>query len=238
MLCGIPPRAAAPSRARGNESAPRGVVPRVRFPTLAVPALLGALALLAAPRTAGATTGGPETLEVLGAETRDGKVYFLRHFHDEGDRLPQLEYFLLDGPQAGHTVRVRSWYADADGGVARFEPRLAALKKRLAPLSALRTSEVSLTERVIRKGEAPQRAPDPPRPVETREVTAITPRATGRQTIVVDAGRPAEIADARAVSPDRAVAIVRYRGLFVEIGYDTETAVLLRAPAAGRPAAP
>ncbi len=93
-----------------------------------------AAAIMSTPATADATTGGPETLELLGYAPRDGKAYFLEHVYDSSDASPQLVYMPLRGPRAGQLVYVESWYVDDDGSY-EFKERLAVridkLKARL-----------------------------------------------------------------------------------------------------------
>lgn len=95
------------------------------------------VALPALGSTAGATVGGPSTIEVLGFDPGDAKVYVLEHHHDESGDLPQLSFWALMGAPAGGRVRVRSWYAgDAAAADASFPQRLATLRARLQPLPA------------------------------------------------------------------------------------------------------
>lgn len=93
-----------------------------------------AAAIMTMPAVAGATTGGPLTLELLGYAPRDGKAYFLEHNHDSSDANPQLVYMPLRGASAGRLVYVQSWYVDDDGS-DEFEERLTVridkLKARL-----------------------------------------------------------------------------------------------------------
>ncbi|MDY0061970.1 MAG: hypothetical protein RBU45_19310 [Myxococcota bacterium] len=88
-----------------------------------------------APAEAGATFGGPSTIEVLGYEPLDARVYLLETQQGEAGTLPQLLYLPLLGPEPHRPVRVRSWTSgESTAAEAAFPERLARLRARLQPL--------------------------------------------------------------------------------------------------------
>jgi hypothetical protein len=191
-------------------------------------ALLATFALVSSPREASATTGGPQTVEILGYEPVDEKVFMLRHFHDEGGALPQLEYMFVEGPHAGQVIQVRSWYRGPDSmDATKLNERLAALRARLKALPKLRALP-TLAAKHLRDITIPATFPgDAPWIVGEMRVNASTPSHEGSKKIVLARG-PLEIVDRREL-PGAALVTIRYRGIFFETGYTTETTLLLAA---------
>lgn len=88
-----------------------------------------------------ATLGGPETIQVLGYENKEHKLYLLRHFEDERGRLPQLYYYQLNSKTPEKLIEVKSLYLnpktkeiDYDQDGQKFEKDLSQIQKRLTPL--------------------------------------------------------------------------------------------------------
>ena len=108
--------------------------------------LWGGLTLL--PTVGMATVGGPSSIEVLGYDETDAKVYVLEQRHDESGDLPTLMFFAIRGPDARHPVRVRSEYAGESNAVeAAFPERLRTLKARLAPIRDQSFDGIAITTR-------------------------------------------------------------------------------------------
>ncbi len=55
-----------------------------------------------------ATVGGGQHIEVLGYETKEQKLYLLRHFEDESGRLAQLYYYQLNSKSPDRLIEVKS----------------------------------------------------------------------------------------------------------------------------------
>ena len=91
-----------------------------------------------------ATVGGGQTLEFLGYDVKDQKLYLLREFEDARGRLPQLYYYQFNQKKTEpKLVEVKSLYInpktkkiDYDQDGTRFEKQLNTIKKRLQPLTA------------------------------------------------------------------------------------------------------
>lgn len=89
-----------------------------------------------------ATVGGPESIEVLGYEAKEQKVYVLRHYEDGRGRLPQLYYYQFkNNKNPSQIIQVNSLYInpktkkiDYDQDDTQFNQALNKIKKRLQPL--------------------------------------------------------------------------------------------------------
>jgi hypothetical protein len=129
---------------------------------------------------------------------------------------------------AGRVIQVRSWYQGPDSiDEEKFEKRLAALRARLKVIPKLRVIP-TLTTKHLRDITIP--APFPgaaPWIVGEMRVDASTTSLGGSRNIVLARG-PLEVVERREL-PGAALVIIRYRGIFFETGYTTETALLLTA---------
>lgn len=91
-----------------------------------------------------ATVSGGQTLEFLGYDVKDKKLYVLRSFEDARGRLPQLYYYQFNQQKTEpKLIEVKSLYInpktkkiDYDQDGVYFEKELKKIKKRLQPLSA------------------------------------------------------------------------------------------------------
>lgn len=89
-----------------------------------------------------ATVGGPQSIEVLGYEAKEQKVYLLKHYEDGRDRLPQLYYYQFkNNAHPNKLIQVNSLYinpktqkVDYDQDDTHFKKELTKIKKRLQPL--------------------------------------------------------------------------------------------------------
>lgn len=195
---------------------------------------LVALTVCLWPGLASATTGGDEPLEVLGFAPGEDKVYLLREIDDGGEDLPQLYYVMVDGPNAGRVVTVRSWYrefadpdVDYDAAVVRFERKLARLRTRLrdvATIAPVCTAEVAVSRRT------PVADPwDPAWDTEYELQVSVShpsaPSTVVRRTVVAFEPSVRVVAEIRI--PDKAIAVVLVRWFSdpYEHGYHTDFAV-------------
>ncbi len=98
-----------------------------------------------------ATVGGSQTIEVLGLDKKDQKIYLLRHFEDGRGRLPQLYYYQLNAQKPQRLVSVRSLYIDPktkqinyDQDSTQFNQAIEKIKKRLVQLTPIYHNNVSI----------------------------------------------------------------------------------------------
>ena len=61
-----------------------------------------------------ATVGGEETIELLGYDQFDQKIYLARYFHDASGRVPQLYYYQLNSKKPTQLIEVKSIYQHLD----------------------------------------------------------------------------------------------------------------------------
>ncbi|MEM6994306.1 MAG: hypothetical protein AAF721_27575 [Myxococcota bacterium] len=198
-----------------------------------------AIALAATPRIAAATTGGPQTLELLGYAPKDGKVYLLRHFHDESERGSKLVYIPLQGPHAGRTIEAKSWSRGDDGTEAfrtRYTERVEKLRARLQ--KPRRSARARLRTR--RRGTVHWASPfgeDLSRDGSRIEVTSTVGDKVGATTVESfgcldpEARGCQRVRIVRAASlpkSDAAVVLVEAVGVPWETGYRKQSAVLVR----------
>lgn len=99
-----------------------------------------------------ATVGGPQTIEVLGYEAKEQKVYLLKHYQDGRGRLPQLYYYhFKNSLNPNKLIQVDSLYIhpktkkiDYDQDDTYFNQELKKIKNRLQPLPSS-TSKFRIT---------------------------------------------------------------------------------------------
>lgn len=110
------------------------------------------LSSLLLPKLSFATVGGPQNIEVLGYESKEQKVYLLRHYQDGRGRLPQLYYYQFkNNPHPEKIIQVNSLYInpktqkiDYDQPSTQFNKDLQKIKKRLQPLLALPKQNIQI----------------------------------------------------------------------------------------------
>lgn len=184
------------------------------------------------------TCAGSHSLDPLGYEPEEHRLYLLEHFEDESGDLPQLHFMHARGHHIGRLVPVRHWYCgDAEEVEAAFEGRLAELRSRLLPLRPIPAEELVLTTRVVKRralrlhpDSAPIRKYDlrlSVRPLHSEAISSL-----GGRTVVTAYLRPrARISEAFRVPGERlAVAIVSYVGIPFELGYEKDAALLVPLP--------
>ncbi|MCP2040485.1 hypothetical protein L1281_001068 [Neisseria sp. HSC-16F19] len=201
------------------------------------PALL-CLALLATP--AAATVGGDDYLEVLGYEAAGNKVYLLRHYED-GLGGSNLYYFNLSAQEPERLIKVLSFYDPASKENpndqharavedAVFEAKLAQLKKRLRPLSALKTEAITLhldsqSLRHIPSWGDPQQSVQV---TDQRYHLSYGPYQSAPATASVYKGMLTVKQAYRLPKQQGYIASVRYTNTDFETGYSTEEMHLLK----------
>lgn len=101
--------------------------------------------------SAHATTGGGQTVEILGYEAKEQKVYLLRDFEDARGRTPQLYYYDLKSTTPTKLIEVKSIYINPQNAKVDYDNRwdevmheIDKIKMRLVPLSTLRTAHFNL----------------------------------------------------------------------------------------------
>lgn len=178
---------------------------------------------------------GPRTLDALGFDPDQHRLYLLEHFDDESSDLPQLHFMHTRGHHMGRLVPVHSWYHGARSEVeARFEDRLEALMARLRPLRSLPLEDLVLRTRVVKRralrlfpDQPPIRKFDLRLTVRPRDVELIS--SLGGRAVVTAYLRPrARLVEAFRIPGERlAVAIVGYVGIPFEVGYEKQAALLV-----------
>lgn len=98
-----------------------------------------------------ATVGGGQTLEILGYEPKDQKVYILRDYEDERGRTPQLYYYDLNAKDPAQLIEVKSIYinpltnsVDHDQRWDEVTKSIDAIKQRLKPLHNVHSTHLHL----------------------------------------------------------------------------------------------
>ena len=196
---------------------------------------------------AGATIGGPMVMTPLGYDRATDRVYLVREKHDEGDDRPELHELPLGGRHAGTLRRVCPWTERPPPWTPRcatLEPerlhdawpkRMERLAFRLEPLVP---STVTLALRTVRL--APVTRPDPKLPEHTwrgeRLRVTLAPVAAPEQRshavvehFPVGSGPAVHIASTHRIAGRRVlVAIVRYVGIPLEVGYTADEPMLVR----------
>ncbi len=185
------------------------------------------------PGEAAATTDGDEPLVVLGLAPADGKLYLVRYPDDGGEDPPELSYVVLDGPNAGRLVAVRSWYQDLDDdpdGSARerFDAKFARLERRLKPAKTI--APVCSASATVTKTSP---IADPWIPEwDTEFELRVTARHAGSGTAAttrVTAYGPSVtvVAEVRVPGKPFAVVLVRYFSKPFEYGYHSDVALVV-----------
>jgi len=178
---------------------------------------------------------GPHTLDALGFDPEEHRLYLLEHFDDESGDLPQLHFMHTRGHHMGRLVPLRSWYrGDPIDVEAQFENNLEQLMARLRPLRALPLDLMALRTRVVKRRALRLFSDQPPiRKFELR--LTVRPRdmepisSLGGNTVVTAYLRPrAHLVEAFRIPGEHlAVAIVAYVGIPFEVGYEKHAALLV-----------
>lgn len=183
-----------------------------------------------------ATVGGPESIEILGYEAKDQKVYLLRHFEDGRGRLPQLYYYQFkNNKYPNKIIQVNSLYInpktqkiDYDQNDTKFNQELNKIKKRLQPLQPTKVkNHISYLHKEIKQ------VPTWYDPQQTEAQTTYTYRISNPSfqsaTQKAVAYHSAVKVSQQFMIPkqNKMLVTVQYRGIPFETGYDIEDPVLL-----------
>jgi len=179
-----------------------------------------------------ATVGGKETVELLGYEPVDGKVYWLEHSGGESGDLPWLLYLDLksDRPDVRH--KVKSWYRGDDADDT-FWDRLEELKKRLQTMPTLPLGEFVIEVHARKVGDwyECEDCGDLPVPHYQASVT-VKRRVDGmRGAVEVEAyhSHKVRVLAAHQAQSGHVVVLLSYTGIPIEGGYEEQRVLLLRS---------
>lgn len=183
-----------------------------------------------------ATVGGEQTLEFLGYELRDQKLYVLREYHDGRGRLPQLYYYHFKHNNTPKLIEVRSLYInpktgqpDYDNNRAKFERELGKIKHRLIPLYPLDPNTLTLNIVHRKQTTAPAWYDDKERVKQYRyqyQVSTKNSHSGLHQSVSYSPELKIEQAY-RIPWQNRVIVSVKYLGIPFETGYTVEDPVLL-----------
>lgn len=183
-----------------------------------------------------ATVGGEQTIEFLGYEPREKKVYVLRHYHDGRGRLPQLYYYDFKDRDQNTLIEVESLYLDPktgqvnyDGNQVTFEKELQKIKRRLRTLypvnpkafniNTLKTEETTIPSWYDEQNTVPEyhhqyQVQDAKYQSSPQTSVSYTPELHIEQAF-------------RIPQQDQIVVTVKYLGIPFETGYSIEDPILL-----------
>lgn len=183
-------------------------------------AVVGLVCLLFV-ETAFATVGGPRSVEVLGYDAGDAKLYWLVSEGGEGGELPRL-YFLSG--KTGKVTAVSSWYKGEDGGESTFYERLAALRKRLKPSQGDWTKLKWATSIVKRDDRDVEELPTATYDLQFSLSLADASASKKVRSYYDPAVRPVDL---WVLPSGHAAVVIRYRGIWMEGGYDVDEVMVL-----------
>lgn len=183
-----------------------------------------------------ATVGGPQSIEVLGYDAKDQKVYLLRHFEDGRGRLPQLYYYQFkNNKNPNKIIQVNSLYInpktkkiDYDQEDTKFNQELNKIQKRLQPLTSVKVeNRISYLQKNIKQVptwyDAQQtqaqttytyRVSNPSFQSNIEKAVAYNSKLKVKQQFIIP-------------KQNKMLITVQYRGIPFETGYDIEDPVLM-----------
>jgi hypothetical protein len=171
-----------------------------------------------------ATTGEPETLEVLGLLAAEHKVFLL--LESGGDT--EVSYYRVDDPlpreqKPDRPVPAVSWNRDS----ATVHDRIAWLRTTVQPLPAAPTDGLELTQRY-----GPDVECGVPLFPRTCQKVDLTVRWAGQQatTSLVTEGKVELVGAWTVPGTDRRLVMVRHIGVHTESGYPADVPLLLARP--------
>ena len=197
--------------------------------------LFAGLVLL--PSLAYATVGGPQSIEVLGYDAPDQKLYILRHFYDGRGRLPQLSYYLLGSPQSQQQIDVTSLYlnpqtqqVDFDQDPTQFNQALAKIQSRLQKLEPIPTTQLKLEVLVLQQQHISFPMEPSRKLLEYQycyQVHYGKMRSPFQDAVSYQANLQLSQAY-RIPQQQQVLAVVKYQGIAMEGGYSVEDAVIFK----------
>ncbi|WP_111857977.1 hypothetical protein [Acinetobacter sp. CFCC 10889] len=190
-----------------------------------------------------ATTGAPESIDVLGYDQKDKKIYVLRQFNDESCKLPRLYYFNLNSKMSSNkAVPVQSIYMttkteqnlnDCTDTSELILEKIEHIQKRLQTLNSIPTEnfQVKIQQRKIETGQFWQHILED-YPVQRYTQNYIIQYQKLKSSVQKSISyNHAELRIARAYhipQHNTFLVIVQYLGIPFETGYTVEDAVLIR----------
>ncbi|QIO06023.1 aminotransferase [Acinetobacter shaoyimingii] len=200
------------------------------------------LALGFYPITLYATVGGPEHVDILGADPVDQKIYFLRHYNDESGRLPTLYYFLLNGKSPEKPIEVKSIYTkmnsrNYEAASQKTLDEIAKIQKRLKPIVPVskQNSQLKIIHQNTQLGHYWLNAPEEKVTKQTvqYQIYNRTNRQkfqSAKQNLINYQNKPIQINyiyQTPKKMKQAQIAVIQYLGIPTETGYIKEDAVLL-----------
>ena len=189
-----------------------------------------------------ATVGGPETIEVLGSDIKDQKIYYLRHYHDESGRLPTLYYYLLNSRNPHKAIEVQSIYTPLNSRNHITETqhtlrKIQSIQARLvkpAPLSP-KTANLKLNKQREQTGNFWLNVPE----IKVSKFQSQVQLSQSSKPSMYKSQQFENIRYHRNLPqikklyafphtfPNYRVAIISYMGIPTETGYEKQDAILL-----------
>ncbi|MGE8559516.1 MAG: aminotransferase [Acinetobacter sp.] len=193
--------------------------------------------LILLPCTSFATVGGPQNIEVLGYESKDQKVYLLRHYLDGRGRLPQLYYYQFkNNKQPEKLIQVNSLYInpktkkiDYDQDSRLFDKEVSKIKKRLQPLVSVPKQSIKI--QVLKKITSKEKSWYDSKqyiPKYTYKYQLNSNSLKSQIHQAIDYRHGLNISQAYKIPQQQKIlAVVKYLGIPFETGYTIEDPVLL-----------
>lgn len=198
--------------------------------------IISTLFLLGYSGISHATVGGGQSIEILGYEPKDKKVYILRDFEDARGRTPQLYYYDLKSNDPTQLIEVKSIYLDPTSGKPDYDNRwdevtrsIDQIKSRLQPLTPL--SSMHLNIKSIQKIQSVPSWYDPEVPMRQYQyqytVTGGNLSSSPQKAISYKAGL--DIQQAYKIPyQDKILVTIKYLAFPEETGYTNEDVVMLQ----------
>ncbi len=188
------------------------------------------------PISSNATVGGGQSIEVLGYEAKEKKLYVLRDFEDGRGRLPQLYYYQLNSQTPDKLIEVKSLYInpktkkiDYDQDGVQFDKDLKKITKRLTPLLSAnsKTTKISILSTTQRKVPSWY---DPDEKINEYKTSyqINSPNMQSQKHIATHYDPKLSISQSFMIpKQNKALVVVKYYGIPFEMGYNIEDPVLL-----------
>lgn len=182
-----------------------------------------------------ATVGGGQSIEILGYEANDQKVYLLREYEDARGRLPQLYYYDLKSNQPDQLIEVKSIYVnpttakvDHDNRWNQVKQSIQHIKNRLHPLLPLRSANFNFN--LQQKIDAVPSWHDPAEKMRQYQyqytISESSLSSRPQKAISYKAGLAIQQAY-QIPHQDKMIVTVKYLAFPEETGYTTEDPVML-----------
>ena len=183
-----------------------------------------------------ATLGGGQSIEVLGYQMKEQKLYVLRHFEDERGRLPQLYYYQINSTTPEKLIEVKSLYInpktkilDYDQDGIQFDQDLNKIKKNLVPLSKQNTesAQIKFFETKVHQVPAWHTLSEKISQYTMTYQVRMSPYQSKIHEVVSYNNQLKISQNYKIPNQNKTIVVVKYRGIPIETGYDIEDPVLL-----------